>query len=61
MALHQIDHLMTDVGLPDMSGVALVERVRRIEPHLPELFATVHDRVEGATIGPLTGLVRKPF
>jgi hypothetical protein len=25
------------------------------------LFATGHNRVEGATMGPITGLVRKPF
>ncbi|MCM2443331.1 response regulator [Agrobacterium vitis] len=58
---NQIDLLMTDVGLPDMSGVALVERVRTIAPDLPVLFATGHDRVEGTAMGPMTRLVRKPF
>ncbi|WP_099050843.1 response regulator [Pararhizobium polonicum] len=56
-----VDVLVTDVGLPDMSGVMLAERARILLPGLPVVFATGHSDVEGVTPGPLVQLVVKPF
>lgn len=65
------DLLMTDVGLPGMSGHQLAEAVRRQHPRLPVLFASGY--VQGSQIesgselagskpleGPL-GVIGKPF
>src|SRR5262249_33304947 len=37
---HDIALLLTDVGLPGMSGRALAEAARKARPSLPVLFAT---------------------
>ena len=76
-ALHSLDVdsdfdlLMTDVGLPGMSGHQLAEAARRLYPRLPVLFASGY--VQGSQIesvsemagsqpleGPL-GVIGKPF
>jgi PAS domain S-box-containing protein len=57
----KIDILLTDVGLPDMPGTALVEKARAARPALPVIFATGHSRVEGADANAHTGLVVKPY
>jgi PAS domain S-box-containing protein len=56
-----IDVLVTDVGLPDMSGVMLAERAKALVSGLPVIFATGHSDVEGVTPGPTVQLVVKPF
>jgi len=56
-----IDILITDIGLPDMSGVTLAERARAQLPDLPVIFATGHSQVEGVVPGPTTGLITKPY
>jgi DNA-binding response OmpR family regulator len=56
-----IDVLVTDVGLPDMSGVMLAERAKALVFGLPVIFATGHSDVEGVTPGPNVQLVVKPF
>jgi PAS domain S-box-containing protein len=56
-----IDVLVTDVGLPDMSGVMLAERAKALVSGLPVIFATGHSDVEGVTPGPNVQLVVKPF
>ena len=61
MAEQTIDVLVTDVGLPDMSGVMLAERARLLLPTLPVIFATGHSEVEGVTPGPDVQLVAKPY
>lgn len=55
-----IDILMTDFGLPDMTGVELANRARDARPGLPVLFATGHVEVENLPAGP-TRQVTKPF
>ena len=55
-----IDILMTDFGLPDMTGVELANRARDARPGLPVLFATGHVDVENLPAGP-TRQVTKPF
>ena len=37
---HEFDILVTDVGLPDKSGIELAKSLRERAPHLPVLFAT---------------------
>ncbi|MDP3321890.1 MAG: response regulator, partial [Bosea sp. (in: a-proteobacteria)] len=61
LAKTEIDLLLTDVGLPDMSGTALAARVRESCPGLPVIFATGHSRVEGAEADDRTALVVKPY
>jgi len=56
-----VDVLVTDVGLPDMSGVMLAERAKTLVPGLPVIFATGHSDVEGVIPGPNVQLVVKPF
>ncbi len=57
----QVDILLTDVGLPDMPGTALVAKAREKRPDLPVVFATGHSRVEGVEIDERTALVVKPY
>lgn len=56
----RVDVLMTDFGLPDMTGVELANRARGMRPALPLLFATGHVQVENLPAGP-TRQVTKPF
>jgi PAS domain S-box-containing protein len=56
-----IDVLITDVGLPDMSGVMLAERAKALFSGLPVIFATGHSDIDGVTPGPDVQLVVKPF
>ncbi len=56
-----IDILLTDVGLPDMPGTAMVEKARATLPSLPVIFATGHSSVEGAQANARTALVVKPY
>ncbi|BBK30386.1 PAS domain S-box-containing protein [Stella humosa] len=56
-----VDVLVTDVGLPDLSGLELAARVRAIVPALPILFATGHAFLpEAAALG-RTAVVAKPY
>ncbi|MGP0174917.1 response regulator [Pseudomonas sp. NCHU5208] len=43
---HQVDLLMSDIGLPGMNGRALVEAARQLRPTLPALFASGYDERE---------------
>ncbi len=56
-----IDILVTDVGLPDMSGIMLAERAKAFAPSLPVIFATGHSDHEGIQPGPGVQLVVKPY
>lgn len=42
-----IDVLVTDVGLPGMSGTELAERARRLQPGIGLVFATGDTELEG--------------
>ncbi|WP_083531113.1 hybrid sensor histidine kinase/response regulator [Pararhizobium antarcticum] len=61
LAERSIDILVTDVGLPDMSGIMLVERARAIFPSLPVIYATGHSNHEGIQPGPDVHVVIKPY
>ena len=44
LAQNSFDLLLTDIVMPDGSGMALLERVRSMQPHLPVVMVTaIHD------------------
>lgn len=58
------DLLLTDIVMPGMSGWELADRLRRIQPSLPVLYASGYaksDMMEGRTLGPREAYLRKPF
>ncbi|MBW9065758.1 response regulator [Rhizobium herbae] len=55
------DVLVTDIGLPDMSGVLLAKRAKAMVAHLPVVFVTGHSEVEDIQTGPAVQLVYKPY
>jgi CheY-like chemotaxis protein len=56
-----IDILLTDVGLPDISGSELATRLRAVKPEVAIVFATGRDQVEGFAGAPRTALLNKPY
>jgi CheY-like chemotaxis protein len=58
---HKIDLLLTDVGLPDMSGVDLAKLIRARLPRLPVIFATGDDSVSGIDLDGQTRILQKPY
>jgi CheY-like chemotaxis protein len=60
----RVDLLVTDVGLPDVSGLELARLLRAQSPNLPVLFATGRS-VEGLQgddpLDPPMGQLSKPF
>lgn len=60
LAVAEIDLLLTDIGLPDISGGELVERAIAMKPDLAIVFATGENhKPDGAP--PQAGLLRKPY
>jgi signal transduction histidine kinase/DNA-binding response OmpR family regulator/type II secretory pathway pseudopilin PulG len=57
----QIDILLTDVGLPDISGTELARRIRVLKPDLAIIFATGREQVEGFDNAARTALLKKPY
>ncbi len=58
---HPIDILITDVNLPDMSGLELTLKLRESLPHLPVIFATGDRTVPGSEVLEKTALITKPY
>ncbi len=61
---NHFDVLITDVGLPDMSGRALAERISGSRPEAPIIFATGRakdDLADLAMSGTAIGYLSKPF
>ncbi|MET0936769.1 MAG: response regulator, partial [Luteibacter sp.] len=56
-----IDVLLTDVGLPGMSGVEVAERMREVQPTLPVLFATGDHNANGVERDARTAIIVKPY
>lgn len=57
----EIDILLTDVGLPDISGIELSRSLRELKPAIAIVFATGRDQVEGLDAEPRTELLKKPY
>jgi len=57
----KIDVLVTDVHLPDMSGLELALALRREQPDIPVIFATGDRNVPGAEGLVGTVLITKPY
>ncbi|MFT3899793.1 MAG: response regulator transcription factor [Gordonia sp. (in: high G+C Gram-positive bacteria)] len=58
------DAVMLDLMLPDMDGLEVLERLRRLNPHLPVLMLTAKDSTEDRIAGLAAGgddYVTKPF
>ncbi len=58
---HPIDLLLTDVGLPDMSGIELMKTLREKQPRLPVIFATGKETVSGIDLDARTRILSKPY
>ncbi|MEP9380376.1 PAS domain S-box protein [Aquabacter sp. CN5-332] len=58
---HTIDVLLTDVGLPDVSGIQLADALRSRTPGLRVIFATGKDYIAGSMPDPLVRLLMKPY
>ncbi|ANF86377.1 response regulator [Pseudomonas antarctica] len=54
-----IDLMMTDVGLPDMNGKDLAQKVRELRPALPILFASGY--ADSIDVPPGMQVIGKPF
>jgi signal transduction histidine kinase/DNA-binding response OmpR family regulator len=57
----EIDVLLTDVGLPDISGGELAQRVRAQRPEVAIVFATGHDTVAGIDKLVRASVLKKPY
>jgi len=55
-----VDLVVTDYGMPGMSGADLAEELRRLRPGLPVILATGYGELPAATPADVTSL-RKPF
>ncbi|MEP9380350.1 response regulator [Aquabacter sp. CN5-332] len=58
---HMIDVLLTDVGLPDISGIQLADELRSRKQGLRVIFATGRDHIAGNMPDPSVRLLMKPY
>jgi CheY-like chemotaxis protein len=59
----RIDALVADIGLPDIGGTELAERIRALHPELCVIFASGRRRDEvhiPENLGPRTSFMQKP-
>lgn len=64
MQKHPINLLISDIKMPEMSGMELLEEVRSIYPYLPVIFLTAHGTISGAVDAVKAGALdylTKPF
>jgi hypothetical protein len=57
----RFDVLVTDVGLPGMSGTELAERARRLHPGIGLVFATGDTELEHREGRPHAAVLCKPY
>jgi len=60
LAENTVDLLLTDVSLPDLSGIVLAQRVKITNPTLPVIFATGYGHV-GMPQSAGVSVLPKPF
>lgn len=59
-----VDILVSDIKMPEMSGMELLEKVSEIRPYLPVIFLTAHGTIPGAVDAVKAGAIdylTKPF
>ena len=64
MQKHSIDLLISDIKMPEMSGMELLDQIRTIYPYLPVIFLTAHGTISGAVDAVKAGALdylTKPF
>lgn len=64
LARHEFDVLVTDVRLPDMSGLSILDSVKKHSPSLPVIVITAHgsvDMVVDAMQRGASDFISKPF
>jgi DNA-binding NtrC family response regulator len=64
MQKHPIDLLISDIKMPEMSGMELLDKIRAIYPYLPVIFLTAHGTISGAVDAVKSGALdylTKPF
>jgi CheY-like chemotaxis protein len=60
----EIHLVILDVGLPDLDGTVVYERIAGRWPHLPVIFSTGHSgraRLERYLQAPNVGFLQKPY
>lgn len=59
---HNVDLLMTDINLPDGSGLDVAREALGQNPTLPVILCSGHDSRDAArSLGPTAHTLRKPF
>ena len=64
MQKHSIDLLISDIKMPEMSGMELLDQIRTTYPYLPVIFLTAHGTISGAVDAVKAGALdylTKPF
>lgn len=64
MQKHSIDLLISDIKMPEMSGMELLDQIRSTYPYLPVIFLTAHGTISGAVDAVKAGALdylTKPF
>jgi CheY-like chemotaxis protein len=61
LADQPVDVLITDIGLPDLSGLDLAIETRKARPALPIIFATGDRYVEGSEALERVKVLGKPY
>ncbi len=60
----EVDVIITDVRMPGISGQELLERVRKLYPHIPVIIMTAYGSIDGAVEAMKCGAfdyINKPF
>lgn len=64
LSRNTVDILVSDIKMPEMSGMELLEKVSEIHPYLPVIFLTAHGTIPGAVDAVKAGAIdylTKPF
>src|SRR5580700_3159361 len=63
-AAHQVDMLITDLIMPDMSGVEVLQKVKQLHPHSSAIIVTAYGSIKSAVEAMRFGAfnyIQKPF
>lgn len=61
LAAGAVDVLLTDIGLPDMTGIELARRARAMAPGLPVIFASGLGEIEDFAGEAAVAFLPKPY